>query len=313
VSPHELLTVPPKQDPPRKKRKTLPTCEATSELPHTDNRIHDQPQVPTINQQIPTTNLQVPSTGNPQELDFTVFVECSSGLILRVGSVYFVESCSVPFVISRIFKSNLQSTIIVTCSRCVLSPDKCKIIGVCSDFECNVNPSYFVRTPTKGEFLFHYSKDSFISKAQLRVLSCQQANLGNVCYLRDLRCHALGAQMRQAVVSGISLSATKPPQATSLGPFEPLHDMAVFGLSDANSFKVKYEHSDLYKLDSVLGSQWDVKQRKADTPRYFFKFVTTATVYLCKKTFILKFNFTFAQSTFPLTPEYRLSCKALFK
>ena len=49
-----------------------------------------------------------------------------------------------------------------------------------------------------------------------RVGVCQERNFGNVHYLRDLRCHALGAQMRQAVSSGISLNATRPAQPISL-------------------------------------------------------------------------------------------------
>ena len=105
--------------------------------------------------------------------------------------------------------------------------------------------------------------------AHMRLLSCKQANLGNVEYLKELRCHDLGAQMRQAVASGISLSATKPAHATSLGTFDPLHDMTIFGLSEANNLNVKFEHCDLYLLDSVLGFQWDVKPLKPDTPGYF--------------------------------------------
>lgn len=154
---------------------------------------------------------------------------------------------------------------------------------------------------------------SLIAMADMRLLSCKQANLGNVEYLKELRCHDLGAQMRQAVTSGISLSATKPAHATSLGTFDPLHDMTIFGLSEANNLNVKFDHCDLYLLDSVLGFQWDVKPLKPDTPGYFFKFVTSASVYLCIKTFSLKFNFTFAQATFPLSSDYRELCKGLFK
>ena len=66
---------------------------------------------------------------------------------------------------------------------------------------------------------------------------CQERNFGNVHYLRDLRRHALGAQMCQAVSSGISLNATQLAQPISLGAREPFHDMAIFGLSEVNKFK----------------------------------------------------------------------------
>lgn len=118
--------------------------------------------------------------------------------------------------------------------------------------------------------------------------------------------------MRQAVFSGIYLCATKPPQAASLGAFEPLHDQAIFGLSEANNFKVKLDHSKLNLFDSEMGAQWDVKPLKPHVPGFFFKFVTSLTVYVDRKTFILKFNFSFAESTFTLGPDYRVSCKALF-
>ena len=152
-----------------------------------------------------------------------------------------------------------------------------------------------------------------VSQAQSRLCSCQLANLGVVVdYLRDLRRHALGAQMRQAVFSGISLNSTKPSQVVSLGPLEPLHDQAIIGISEANSFKVKFDHSDLCKLDLVMGAKWDIKPLKPNVPESFFKFITFATVFLDRKTFILKFSFTYAESTFPLDTNYRTTCQGLF-
>jgi hypothetical protein len=46
--------------------------------------------------------------------------------------------------------------------------------------------------------------------------------------------------MRQAVFSGISLNATRPAQPVSLGAFEPFQDMAIFGLTEKNNFKVSF-------------------------------------------------------------------------
>ena len=44
---------------------------------------------------------------------------------------------------------------------------------------------------------------SLVSSAQSRLVSFQLANLGDVSYQRELGQHALGAQMRQAVLSSI--------------------------------------------------------------------------------------------------------------
>ena len=89
-----------------------------------------------------------------------------------------------------------------------------------------------------------------------------------------------------------------------------IHDQAILGISEASSFKVKFNHSDLYKLDLVMGAKWDVKLLKPNVPDSFFKFITTATVFVDRRTFILKFGFTFAESTFPL--DYHTSCQVLF-
>ena len=85
---------------------------------------------------------------------------------------------------------------------------------------------------------------------------CQGSNFGNVHYLRELRCHALGAQMRQAVLSGISLNATRSPQPVSLGALEPFHDMAIFGLSEMNKFRIPFSlvgEGGYGLLDSIMG------------------------------------------------------------
>ena len=237
------------------------------------------------------------STNTASELEFTTFV-LENGLVLRVGSVYFIESFTVPFVISRIHYCNVQNVLLVSCFRCTFNSDKTKVIGFSKDFVCTISSSYFTRQPNRGKFSFSFGKDlnSLISSAHARLISCQLDNLGVVSYSRDLRRHAVGAQMRQAVFSGTSLSATKPSQAISLGPFEPLHDHVLFGLSEANNFKVNFDHSHFYLLDSVMGAQWDVKQIKPDAPGFFFKFITSVTVYLDRKTFYLKFNFCYQGS-----------------
>ena len=115
-----------------------------------------------------------------------------------------------------------------------------KIISVVHNFQVTVDCS-FVR-PCSTEFCL---SSVFLS---------QERNFGNVPYLRELRRHALGAQMRQAVSSGISLHATRPSQPISLGTFEPFHDMTIFGLSEKNKFKIPFSLGSGYSLlDNLMG------------------------------------------------------------
>ena len=71
----------------------------------------------------PRRDLQAPQSTDPQaqpspdrqttlssDFDFTMYV-LSSGSVLKVGSLCFVDSCSSPFIISRIYKSSLGSSV----------------------------------------------------------------------------------------------------------------------------------------------------------------------------------------------------------
>lgn len=194
LKPSELLKEEPKQITKRKRQlKQVPT--QSPQLPNQLPPLHVPNQSPTPTQ-VPNQSPRVPHQLSSSELEFTTFVH-NSGLVFRVGSVYFLESVYVPFVISIIFCSNLQSAIMASCFRCILNSDKSKVIGFCKDFHCTVNLSYFVRVPNKGEFLFPFSKDidNLVTVAQTRLVSCQLSNLGVVSYQRELRHHALGAQM----------------------------------------------------------------------------------------------------------------------
>jgi hypothetical protein len=118
--------------------------------------------------------------------------------------------------------------------------------------------------------------------------------------------------MRQAVFSGISVNATRPAQPVSLGAFEPFHDMAIFGLSEKNNFKVSFSLLGGFQMfDSLNGKGWDVKPLRSDVLDSHFKFVRSATVYLDKKNFTLKFSFSYSEAPFPLLNDYREKCCGL--
>ena len=73
------------------------------------------------------------------------------------------------------------------------------------------------------------------NKARKHFFFSQERNFGNVLYQSELLRHGLGAQISQAVLSGISFHATRPAQPISLGAFEPFHDMMIFNILGKNS------------------------------------------------------------------------------
>ena len=272
----------------------------------------------------PRRDLQAPQSTDPQaqpstqrqttlssDFEFTMYV-LSSGSVLKVGSLCFVDSCSSPFIISRIYKSSLGSSVQASGIRCLC--DGGKVVSVLCNFQVTVDCS-FVRPCNSSEFCLS-SVSSEVSKyvfhGQTQVFLSQERNFGNVQYLRELRRHALGAQMRQAVSNGISLNATRPAQPISLGAFEPFHDMMIFNLSEKNSFKVPFSLVGGYNvLDGIMGKGWDVKPLRADVADCHFKFVTVLNVYLDKKHFTLNVSFSYSEAPFAMVPDYRDKCKAL--
>ena len=208
-----------------------------------DTDLKENTKTATDTQEAPSsTNLQAPQSTDleaqpstdrqttlSRDFDFTMCV-LSSGYVLKVGSLCFVESYSSPFIISCIFKSSLESSVQI------------KVLSVLCNFQVTVDCS-FVRPCNSSEFCLS-SVSSEVSKCvfrgQIHVCLSQESNFGNVFYLRELCHHVLGAQMRQAVLSGISLNATQPAQPISLGAFEPFHGMMIFNLSEENNSKIPF-------------------------------------------------------------------------
>ena len=60
--------------------------------------------------------------------------------------------------------------------------------------------------------------------------------------------------MRQTVLSGISLNATRPAQHISLGTLDPFFDTAIFGPSEMNNLRIPFSLVWGYSvLDSIMG------------------------------------------------------------
>ena len=107
VSPGELTTTKPEEEKPphsykRKRIEEPSTNPPTSHQDKTDKREDKKP----VNE----------DTCTDVNFDFSVFV-LNNGSVLKVGSVCFVDSCSSPFIISRIFKSGLAGSVFVSSVR----------------------------------------------------------------------------------------------------------------------------------------------------------------------------------------------------
>ena len=281
------------------------TATDTQEAP--PSRDLQAPQITDLQPQ-PSTDRE---TTLNSDFDFTMYV-LSCGSVLKVGSLCFVDSCSSPFIISRIFKSSLGSSVQVSGIRCLC--DGGKVVSVLCNFQVTVDCSFVCPCKSSEFCLSSVSSEvsKYVFRGQTQVFLSQERNFGNVLYLRELRRHALGAQMRQAVSSGISLNATRPAQPISLGAFEPFHDMMIFNLSEENNFKIPFSLVGGYNvLDGIMGKGWDVKPLRADVADCHFKFVTLLTVYLDKKHFTIKFSFSYSEAPFSMGPDYRDKCKAL--
>ena len=296
VGPEELTTKKYEPEVPRKRKRMQKEAKAAPEPPKPEPEQRTQEE---------------PAQAAAMNFEFSVFVK-GDGVVLKIGSLCFVDSCSFPFIITQLFKSSLSGSVFVSGVRCVCEGGK--VVSVLRNFQVTVDCS-FVRTCSSSQFCLSnvsIEVSSYVFSGQSRVCVCQGSNFGNVHYLRELRCHALGAQMRQAVLSGISLNATRPPQPVSLGALEPFHDMAIFGLSEMNKFRIPFSLVGGYGLlDSIMGKGWDVKPLRADVADCHFKFVTSLTIYLDKKHFTLKFSFSYSEAPFSLSPNYREKCKAL--
>lgn len=109
VSPGELTTAKPEIE--KLRRKRARHAESVKAVIREPEIVHqpEEDQPATTEDHPPHADLN---------FDFSVYVQ-SSGSVLKVGSVCFVDSCSSPFIISRIFKSSLGGSVFVSGVRCL--------------------------------------------------------------------------------------------------------------------------------------------------------------------------------------------------
>ena len=88
----------------------------------------------------PSTDRQTDRQTTPgRDFDFTMYV-LRSVSVIKIGSLSFVDSCSSPFIISRILKSNLGSSVQVAGVRCLC--DGGKVLSVLCNFQVTVDFSF---------------------------------------------------------------------------------------------------------------------------------------------------------------------------
>lgn len=246
-----------------------------------------------------------PSADESKNLEFCFHV-LPSGTVMRVGSFYNLSFApGSVFVCTQI--SKMATEFSYSFALGILLNDK--VNSLSQGVSCTVKDSEQIsfnnvacNSPVRTLV------DGIITKGWERVLNCQEGNTGNVSYLLQLRKSCLASQIRQGVWSGISRSATRPAQPLHLGVFDPLLDTQIFGLSSKNHFQVVYKGKDISKLDSLLGTQWDVKVLEPLNPHSHFKYVCQVRLYVHKPSMSLRFNFAYSESNVLFTSAYRTVC-----
>ena len=71
--------------------------------------------------------------------EFSVFVK-QDGLVFKVGSLCLVDTCSFPFVITRIFKGSLSGSVFISGVRCVCKGEK--VVSILRNFQITVECSF---------------------------------------------------------------------------------------------------------------------------------------------------------------------------
>lgn len=167
-----------------------------------------------------------------------------------------------------------------------------KVDNLLPDVVCSVGDTKYISQSSNVTCTSNVRNyvDKIICEGWDRVLDCQEKNIGNVFYLLDHRKSCLASQMRQAVWSGISRSATWPSQPIHLGLFDPVLDTQIFGLSSKNQFQVIYKGKDIAKMDTLLGALWDVKILEPGNPQSHFKYVCQVRLFVHRSSMSLRFN-----------------------
>ena len=103
VGPEELTTKKYEPEVPRKRKRMQKEAKAAPEPPEPEPEQRTQEE---------------PAQAAAMNFEFSVFVK-GDGVVLKIGSLCFVDSCSFPFIITQLFKSSLSGSVFVSGVRCV--------------------------------------------------------------------------------------------------------------------------------------------------------------------------------------------------
>lgn len=132
VGPEELTTRKPQEEgqESKKKRKVRKDREG-KEIP-------EKEIIPTAPPAIPTAQPAIPASG---DLEFSVFIS-PDGTVFKIGVLCFVESLTIPIIITRLFKSTINGKLFVSGVHC--SCEGGKYFHFCKIFRSLLNVCLFV-------------------------------------------------------------------------------------------------------------------------------------------------------------------------
>jgi len=171
VGPEELTKRPQEGEERKKKRKTRKDRE---EEEKERRRKEEKEIITTAPLAIPTAPPAIPTSG---DLEFSVFIS-PDGTGFKIGALCFVESLTIPILITRLFKSTISGKLFVSGIRC--SCEGGKILSLLQNFQVTVE-SLFVRPCSSSQFSMssHVSSEAshYVFRGQSRVCGCQEKNL----------------------------------------------------------------------------------------------------------------------------------------
>ena len=199
VGPEELLkTSPQEEEQCKKKRKERKEKEDEDKGRTTEKASEAAPPA-----------IRIDPTSGVSDFKFFVYVT-PEGTVLKIGALCFVESLTVPLIITRLFKLTINGNLFVSGICCVCEGGGGEIVSLLQNFQVTVE-CLFVSPCSSSQFsLSHVSNEvsRYVFCGQSRVFGCQERNFGNVQYLRDLRRHALG--LRRAKLCRVAFLLIRP-------------------------------------------------------------------------------------------------------
>ena len=126
---------------PTRKRKRIQSCQESNPAPAPSPSSSEQDQ--SYQEESPPALIPL------AEMNFE-FVQ--DGVVFKVGSLFFVDSCSFPFIITSLFKFSLSSSVFVSGVRCLCEGGG-EVVSLLHNFQVTVECS-FVHPCSSSQFSF---------------------------------------------------------------------------------------------------------------------------------------------------------------